>query len=175
MLARQSPAGVPSAGDSEQIVVMLRRHPNHFPDLAFWQLAKGWENYTHNPNPVRVAPASVPDKRSEQWPVRAGMESPKRLPRHLVPPTMEQWCICHRWAAIEWARIATKRRQDHNDEEALVAVRIHRMEWTFVVADDGPLGVIKVREMFQNVWLNCHNSPALLKLRQAVWPHSHGR
>ena len=35
MLGRQSAAGVPSAGDYEQIVVILRRHPNHFPDLAY--------------------------------------------------------------------------------------------------------------------------------------------
>ena len=34
MLERQSPARVPSAGDDEQIVVIMRRQSNRFPDLA---------------------------------------------------------------------------------------------------------------------------------------------
>ena len=33
--------GGPSAGDYEQIVVILRRYPNHFPDLAFGQVRAG--------------------------------------------------------------------------------------------------------------------------------------
>ena len=123
-------------GGAETIPFWCSPSPSEFfPFLAFWQLAEGLENYTHDSNPVRVAPASVRGKRSEQWPVRAGKESPKGLPRHLIPPTMEQWCICHWWAAIEWARLTTERRHDQNDEEALawalwvfVAVRIHRME-----------------------------------------------
>ena len=62
MLARQSPAGVPSAGDYERIVVMLRRHPNHFPDLAFRQIGSRMQA-----EPLRVVETGEGRDRQYLW------------------------------------------------------------------------------------------------------------
>ncbi len=62
MLGRQSAGGGRSAGDYEQIVVIFARYPNHFPDLANWQVeldAAGSPVHLHSGAPILTGSSYV--------------------------------------------------------------------------------------------------------------------